>query len=75
MPLNSASGAGFSTRDTGARFAVSAIMDDTPVRAELLTELAPVETTLGALVPIELLVPLCTCSRYSSGMGTQLLEY
>ena len=71
MLTKSASGIGLSTRATGVRL-VSAVSEDTPVRADAW-ELEPaVDTALG----IELLELAGgrVGTRYSSGRGTQWLQ-
>jgi hypothetical protein len=72
MLLNSVSGDGLSTRATVvARWVVSAVSEDTPVRVDAC-ELDP---DVGPALGIELVL---ACGRvgtmYSSGMGTQWLE-
>ena len=56
------------------RWVLSVVNDETPVRPES-TELPPVGTALGALEPPEPPLPVRIGSRYSTGIGTQLLEF
>ena len=74
MARNSASLFGLSIGIIGTRGVASVVNDDTPVRSED-TELPPVGTALGgALDAPEPPPPARAGSRYSTGMGTQLLE-
>ena len=75
MARKAASLSGLSMGVIGTRGMASVVSDDTPVRS-VDTELPPVGTALGGALdaPVPLPAPR-PGSRYSMGIGTQLLEW
>jgi hypothetical protein len=72
MFANSASGAGFSIRATGAREAPSVVSEGMPDRTDVAV-FEGIVTAVGARDPA--LSPLRSGPKYSSGSGIQLLDW